>query len=274
MTLSKYEQDMMGTELPEQVIVDGQPQEAKPETPVPTPPPDPETPPAEVEVDPITKAFREEGLDRQFKSPEEVLRKQREHNRYITQLEQERAELRRQLQSVHTPKPEPEPKAPITGEDLYADPNAAIDRLGVAKRGDVETVQQRVAQIEARQTFDEAVGVMSGIEELQDVATAWRRGQVQYLSNETFNRMNELYMSNPGLHTQPPSQVIPLLYNAVRGERGAVPTTAPAVDPKKKEAATTASGRTPQISGQKDARYYSSKSLAEIEKEVGFVEPN
>jgi hypothetical protein len=171
------------------------------------------------------------------------------------------------------PPPAPKEKPVVTGDDLYADPNQAFDKAGVARKEDVDGVRSELQEIRAERRIDEAVGFFADHDELKDVAAAWKRRDYQYEGNDTFRRMTEIYTSSPALQQMSPREVLPLLYNAVRGERGVAPVSvAPPVDPKKKEAATTASGKPARIAGQKDASYYDKLSPEEIAKEIGYSE--
>jgi len=107
-------EDMLGV-APEELGItqpDDVPDDKKAET---TEPVDKEAEPSEKppeekpepEEDPITKAFKESGLDRKFADPITALKSIPHQDRRITQIEQERAEDRRRLAALEAKREEP-----------------------------------------------------------------------------------------------------------------------------------------------------------------------
>lgn len=259
--------------------------ETKPEpTPKEEPKPDTEKP---AEVDPVTKLFQEQGLDKQFKDVNDLIVRTRERNAYITRLEQERAEDRRLIAGLSqrrepTPKPEPTPKVKVTPDMLLEDPETALDNLNVARRGDVteqaqrlKQLEDRIAKEEQRRESERCLTFIEAQPELKDVAEAIKHG-TSAVANNVWDRIEHLYDSKPGLQSMPFSEALPLLFNAVVGENarngGGVATTPVAtVDPAKKVRASTTPGKTaPQPSNKEDRSYWQGKSIAEMEKEIGY----
>jgi hypothetical protein len=189
------------------------------------------------------KRFYEMGLDKQFKGGmDEMLRRIPDMNSYITSLEKERNEYRRQLEGT----PKEEPKAP-SPDDFYNDPVTAINRIMDDK---MSTVNSQIADMRV-QTF---------------IASKPDYGEMEPL-------MLEQLQNNPGLR-QLGIDAYPVLYQMAKATQlnkvaDEAAKKAPVTVPDKSAAESTVGKKT--TSPPTDSmEYWRNKSLKDIENEAGF----
>ena len=112
---------------------------------VPTPSePEPEPAPVEEgtpELSPIEQAFYAKGLDKQFKSVEDMMNRVPEMNKHIDNLSVERKQLRELKEQA----PQKEPVKAPSAEDFYNDPVGIIDKMVAQKQ---EEVNRRFDEME------------------------------------------------------------------------------------------------------------------------------
>lgn len=172
------------------------------------------------EDDPYVKTFREQGLDRMFKSPLDVFSSVRQQNRYITQLEQERIELKRRLDHVNQPAAPKPATEMITPDDFINDPVGAVDKMGLARKEDVQqqtdVAISRIEQLEQALERERFFQVMDAEPELKGVSSILRAGGRQ-VDNPFWNAVNTIYDSFPALRRLPESEALPLCIEAARG---------------------------------------------------------
>lgn len=136
------------------VVDDGQQEEPKEDS--------PEEQPV---VNPYDQKFRERGLDRQFKSLDDVLDRLPLMNKWQTELSQRNAELERKFQELNKPQPEPyDPDAFIDNPDKYLEGK-------YSKAGDVEQLRQKVQYMELAQTVNQFKSVHPDYDEVEPIMT-------------------------------------------------------------------------------------------------------
>jgi len=185
--------------------------------------------------------FREYGLEGQFKGgPEEMLRRVPEMNRYITQLEQERAQWRKQQTTQQESAEVPFP------EDFYERPAEVIKKMIQNEMADVNKELQTMK-------YQAFVSSRPDFRELEPI-------------------MQEQLDANPGLQALG-VDAVPVLYQMAKAQQLAklaeqtkkVPEAGP-----DKELATSTTGKKTKSPPQNSKEYWQGKSLKEIERELGF----
>lgn len=285
------DEELKPTEVTQPIETE-QPEETKPTETEPGVKPEvgTETKPEEP-ADPYAARFKELGLDRQFKGGiDEMLRRVPDMNRELTRLQMERAEDRRQLADLNakiasmSKGDQLKTPAKVDPDRLMTDPDAALSEAGILRRDDltkqeerIQAVEHRLIQQEIREDEARSLKFIESCPELQDVAEELKSGaEIPVSDNPIWGRMKQLYASRPYLKNQPQSEVLPLLFNAVMGERRgggngstATPTTT-TVDLKLKQRASTTPGKPAAKPVEKDRGYYESLPMETLEKELGY----
>ena len=227
-------------------------------TPAPVDPPaDPPVDPSAPEPDPTGDPtpdptdygaiLEESGLLSRYGSPEAALRAIPEQQATITRMQQENAEFRRMLTQMTGQKKDDAPKGPSQEEitELWdAGRHAeALDKMGFARKTDVDTLSAEQQDQAYRNEVREATDQLRDFPELKDVA--------EYASR-TFSSQNPtpfpvgknkvwdaMMAEAVESGVRPDSQNLRLLYKAVKGN---APATNSPVSTNKKERAKTAGG--------------------------------
>lgn len=231
------------------------------------------------EDDPYVKTFREQGLDRMFKTPLDVFASVRQQNRYITQLEQERIDLRRQLDrtsQTSTPKSAVET---VTPDDFINDPVRAVDRMGLAKREEVQqqnnATMSRIEQLEQALETEKFFQIIDSEPELKGVSSVLRSGG-RSIDNAFWNAVNDVFVSHPVLRRLPESEALPICIEAARGRftdtpaaKHVAPASIPAPSPTITRAVSTGGKPSKAAPVEPD---WDKLSAAKIVEKIGYAD--
>ena len=230
---------------PADVIDEDEPSKPVEAEPEPVQPPEGTEEPSP-EVNPYDQKFQELGLDRQFPGGiADMLSRQRETNKYISDLEAQRNALRDQQA---TPKPEPV-QAP-SDEDLVNSPVAVINQMLESR---IQTVQETVNQRLDNAQLERFVESKSDFHDMEPF-------------------MAEAFRDHPELIALG-TKAVPVLYKMAKATQlsraKATPPTRTEPVPDKGSAQTSTGKKitTPDIN---DPEYWRDKSPEEIEKIVGY----
>ncbi len=238
-------QTSAGEEIPEALEIEGGEIEegllGEDETPTPS---EPEKAPAEAgepPLSPIEQAFKDKGLDKQFKDVEDMMNRVPEMNRYINDLGVKNKELGK-LQEQAPPVTEPE-KAP-SADDFYNDPVSVIQKM-VDKRQD-----------EYNQRFDDME------------MDAFKSSKSDYRDMEPL--MEEALLDNPGMRALGVKALEPLYLMAKAKQLSKMAVNPPTKPAPNKASAETSVGKK-SVPVDKDKAYYEGRSLKQLEDELGVT---
>ena len=191
----------------------------------------------------IDDRFNALGLNKQFKGgPTEAIEKLPEMNKYITQLEAERNALKAKLT------PERREPEPLTGEDLYNDPENALNRVLTPK---IQELNDRIEDMRvesfrsSKKDFDDMTPLM--IKELEANPEIGQLGKV--------NAMKILYK----------------MAKQTQLERSGTVNPPVQARPPDKTSAESLSGKRSSGPVVKDQAYWLSLTPEEREKELGVI---
>ena len=239
---------LLGEEIPEDVKVDDSP--VVEETPPKTDEPEPDAEPApegtgdEVILTDAEKVFAADpNLVKRFGSVEQMIARQGETDKYLTDLERQRNYFRDQA----TPQKEPKVEAP-SDEDFNEDPVGTIDRI---VQGKMAGVNQKIQSME----YNSFAQSKSDFAEMDPL-------------------MQEQLSQNPELQSLG-YKALPILYKMAKADqiaRAKATQPAPAVVPKPdKTHAETSTGKKEPVLSKDTLEYYKNMTLKEIEAEVGHA---
>ena len=229
----------MGEEIPEELEVEVPTIEddllSEDATPTPK---EPEEAQPEAGLSAIEQEFKNRGLDKQFKSVEDMMNRVPEMNKHINDLSVERKRLR----ELEKQAPQPEPYKAPSSDDFYDDPVSIITKMVEARVG---VVNQKLQQIEV----DSFVNSKSDYAEMEPLMEA----QLE---------------RNPDLQTLG-IRALPVLYQMAKAEQlSRVPTPTRTV-PNKSSAETSVGKKSAPI--VKDKSYYNNLTPKQIEEELGVT---
>lgn len=209
-----------------------------------------------VERTPEEQLFYDEGLDKQYSTPLDVIRRAKEQNRHLTQISQERADLLRQLETSRETKREDPAIQSISNEEFLEDPSGAMARSGYIKQEDVSAMVQK--QVFKALDDDKAEEFEKNTSDFADLRPT----------------MTRLYNENPELDHMPRAAAIRVLYKLAKAEQlpAAVDTSAAVLkaDADKKARATTSGGRSPGQKSERTVEDFEQMPVDQLEKELGF----
>jgi hypothetical protein len=194
--------------------------------------------------------MQDTGLHSKYGSVEAALRAIPEQQAAITRSQQEAAELRRLLTQMAGRKEEPA-KPELSDEEYLSEFNQrpqetlakTLDRLGYAKKTDVENLSQTQKVQVYRTQVNEFADTLATFPELSDVATHARRSLTSQNPTPFPRGKNKIWDDMMALAEETGNNsdsALPLLYRAIKG--GARPTAQPPVSADKKLRAKTAGG--------------------------------
>lgn len=245
---SKGKVTLLGEEIPEDVKVDDSPvvEETPPKTeePVPDAEPAPDGTGDEVVLTDAEKAFAANpNLVKRFGSVEQMIERQGETDKYLTDLERQRNYHRDQA----TPKEEPKVEAP-SFEDFNEDPVGTIGRI----------VQDQLVGVNKRLSDGEY--------------NAFKQSKSDFADMDPL--MQEQLNQNPELQSLG-YRALPILYKMAKADqiaRAKAAQPVPAAVPKPdKTHAETSTGKKEPVLPKDTLEYYKNMSLKEIEAEVGHA---
>lgn len=216
----------------------------------------------ESELERLQREFTESGQANYHSGISDMIAKAGGKDRYITQLEAERAALKVAAAQVQEQPTQPETPFKITADDLVENPQEAIVKLvkqGVQaelKSGDYMTRTESAQQNDEQRGFD-------FINNTKDF-------------NELVPAMKAISSQIPSIQGMPFSDSVKLLYRLVKAEQKQVPPK-PKVEPadgNKKERAST-SGGTPNPAGKPGGKGRTREQMInmseeELEEGLGF----
>lgn len=209
------------------------------------------------------KLLQRFGLHRQFNTVEDALANIPRDNKYRTELERERAELRGYVRTLMEQRRQEEKPAeqPLTGdaflEALEKDPHAALRSAGFVTRSEAE----RIA--------DERTSRASELNETNRfIDTAPR-------IKELWPRMQELFAEDPDWQRLPTNKMMKTLYKIAEAENPPQQQKQPvaAANSDKRDRANTAGGGKAggkQPTAAEVLNYFATAPLEEIEKNLGY----
>lgn len=180
--------------VPEQPTPTEPPQE---ETPV-EPPPQEETPQEQTPINPLEEEYKKRGLDKRFKGgPEKAFDYIPVADKYITTLEQERADLKRQLEEAK--------RTRTVDQDI--DPNQFLENPTATIRKIREDFQHEIEQFRNNVTSD----------------LEMTKAQIFMESTKDFgdyrDDMQRELMAHPELQSIAPSKAIQIIYKMAKASR-------------------------------------------------------
>lgn len=259
MTTEKVEntqdETLLGQTSEEQVDTDGQDDQTQPDEQTSQPDTDTETDvksdtDTETEtVDPVTQRFQELGLDKQYHDVDDMMSRVPETNKHITFMQQENAELHRQLQEQQKSRAEP---AQVTDEEFLADPLGSIKKMGYVTKDEATSL----ASVEATR--------VDHIRQANDFISA----TPDYRKMEP--AMMQLLEEMPEVKALPAATGMRLLYAEAKRRMPSEKIVEPA-DPGKKSRASTSGGQTKVRHTGPSLEEYGNMTPEQIEEKLGFA---
>ena len=196
--------------------------------------------------------MQETGLHKKYGSVEAALRAIPEQQATITRAQQEAAELRNLLTARFGKSPD-QPEASISDKEVEETFGVdagkfrnILDKMGYAKKSEIENLSKSVNQADMRAALNESVSTLRAYPELSDVADfvqkAAKAGNISQFptgTNKTWDRIIELAQEH-GVTRETFGQSLPLLYQVAKGQPST--PTQPAAPQQKRNRAETGGG--------------------------------
>jgi len=206
--------------------------------------------------DDLTELFEKKGLLKQYPGGvRDLIEKTPDANRYITQVAQENADLRRLLLArENRPKPEAEKPGKPTAEEFYEDPVRHVEEMGFISKDEAERVASNV--VESR-LADERY------EHFKESTADW---------DKYFPAMDQVFRDNPEMAAMPKDRVARLCYKLAKAEapRQREEDDSPGDTDKATRANTSGGKARRKTSHAKSVEDFKGMSLDELEKEIGY----
>ena len=211
---------------------------------------DTDTDTTEEGVDPYTQKFNELNLGGMYRDVHDVLEREPERQRYLTQVQQENAELKRRQAEWERQQQQKEP-IEIDPDTFLQNPDETLKKLGYVRGEDVD---QRVSMAVDRMRAEEFMRSTPDFEKLRPV-------------------MDSIVGEMPELGRLSNTQLVKVAYQLAKTRQAPAKKVVEPADKSKKDRANTSGGKTP--TGKKTATpkvNFSTDSLEDIERKVGYNE--